>query len=56
VRRLRYYLRNPRQLGWATRNRLMGYRFGPVRRFRCCDHTTPYHYRWCSRTENVEEP
>jgi len=24
-----------------------GYKFGPVQRFRCCDHTTPYHYPTC---------
>ena len=32
---------------WSLRNWVKGYKFGPVQRFRCCDHTTPYHYAWC---------
>lgn len=27
---------------WSLQNWLRGYRFGPVQRFRCCGHTTPY--------------
>jgi hypothetical protein len=32
---------------WSLQNWLKGYKFGWVQRYRCCDHTTPYHYRTC---------
>lgn len=38
-----------RKLYWSAGNRLHGYKFGPVRRFRCCEHTTPYHAAQCRR-------
>jgi hypothetical protein len=47
LRRIRFMLRHPKYLWWATQNRIRGYRFGYVRRHRCCDHTTPSHYRIC---------
>jgi hypothetical protein len=31
----------------SAQNWLRGYRFGPVQRFRCCGHTTPYHSTSC---------
>ena len=34
---------------WSARNWLKGYKFGPVQRHRCCDHTTPYHYPGCPK-------
>lgn len=34
---------------WSLRNWIKGYKFGPVQRFRCCDHTTPYHYPSCAQ-------
>jgi hypothetical protein len=37
-----------RHRGWAVQNWLQGYKLGAVSRFRCCDHTTPTHYRWCA--------
>lgn len=50
VNRTRRWLRRPlRQKWWAVENWLHGYKFGPIRRHRCCDHTTPSHYAWCSR-------
>ena len=36
-----------RRRWWSLRNRVRGYKYGPIQRFRCCDHTTPYHYRGC---------
>lgn len=35
---------------WSLLNWLGGYKFGAVQRFRCCDHTTPYHYAECERS------
>jgi hypothetical protein len=32
---------------WSLRNWLSGYKFDPIQRFRCCDHTISYHYRGC---------
>lgn len=29
--------------------RWKGYKFGPIKRCRKCDHTTPYHYEWCRK-------
>lgn len=45
-------LRLLRRLSWpmkrlAVVNWWHGYRFGPVRRCRFCDRTTPYHYPTC---------
>lgn len=37
---------------WSLLNWLQGYKFGPVRRHRCCDHTTPGHYGWCGEQES----
>lgn len=34
---------------WSLSNWLKGYQFRPIQRFRCCNHTTPYHYRWCQQ-------
>ena len=51
ARRARQYARHPRWLGWAIRNRWHGYKFGPIRRHRCCDHTTPAHYVDCANHE-----
>lgn len=34
---------------WSLQNRLRGYRFGPVQRYRCCGHTTPFHYAECEQ-------
>lgn len=34
---------------WALQNWITGYKHGPVRRCRECDHTTPFHYGWCSQ-------
>jgi len=39
---------------WSVTNWFKGYKYGPVRRFRCCDHTTPYHYAGCSHFEVPE--
>jgi len=39
---------------WSVQNRIKGYKFGPIQRFRCCDHTTPFHYAWCPRGDNRE--
>lgn len=33
---------------WSLVNWLQGYKFGPVQRHRCCDHTTPSHYATCA--------
>lgn len=33
---------------WSLRNWRQGYKYGPVQRFRCCDHTTSFHYPTCS--------
>lgn len=38
---------------WSARNWLRGYRFAPVQRFRCCDHTTPHHYPSCELGEKA---
>jgi hypothetical protein len=38
---------------WSLQNWFKGYKFGPVQRFRCCDHTTPFHYQSC---ENKRTP
>lgn len=40
---------------WAFTNWLKGYKFSPVGRFRCCDHTTPYHYQWCAASRREEQ-
>ena len=32
---------------WSLQNWRKGFKFGPVQRFRCCDHTTPVHYPTC---------
>lgn len=32
---------------WSVQNWCKGFKFGPVQRFRCCDHTTPVHSRSC---------
>lgn len=48
-RRLPSWWRRPRYLGWAARNAWHGYQFRPVRRHRCCGHTTPPHSAGCPR-------
>lgn len=37
---------------WSADNWRQGYKFGAVQRFRCCDHTTPFHSEGCG---NVTE-
>ena len=38
---------------WSLRNWMKGYKFGPVQRFRCCGHTTPYaHGRNCVASDD----
>lgn len=32
---------------WSLENRCKGFKYGPIQRHRCCDHTTPSHYAWC---------
>lgn len=32
---------------WSWQNWRKGYMFRPIQRFRCCEHTTPFHYEWC---------
>lgn len=46
-RRWRVGLVRLRFMRWSIENWRRGYKFGPVQRFRCCDHTTPYHYANC---------
>lgn len=46
----RRWMRKPRLLWYGIANWLHGYKFGPVRRHRCCQHTTPSHYAVCRRT------
>jgi hypothetical protein len=41
------YARRPKFLGWAMRNRWHGLIFDPTGRYRCCGHTTPFHYAAC---------
>lgn len=36
---------------WSFLNWRKGYQFRPIQRFRCCEHTTPYHYRWCDHSD-----
>lgn len=36
---------------WSVRNWCKGYKYGPVQRFRCCGHTTPFHYQACPAGE-----
>jgi hypothetical protein len=50
---VRWRLWRIRRFGWSIRNWCKGYKFGAIRRFRCCDHTTPAHYQWC---KNRVEP
>jgi hypothetical protein len=38
---------------WSLENWRKGYKFGPVQRFRCCDHTTPHHYPSCWATHSA---
>ena len=38
---------------WALTNWFKGYKFGAVQRFRCCDHTTPFHYADCGNSFTV---
>lgn len=33
---------------WSIDNWVKGYQFRPVKRFRCCSHTWPYHARGCA--------
>ena len=40
---------------WSVQNWLKGYKFGPIQRFRCCDHTTPVHYRNCLTQATPED-
>lgn len=41
---------------WSLTNWLKGYKFGPVQRFRCCDHTTPFHYNGCESGTGESAP
>ena len=36
---------------WSLQNWHKGYKFSAVQRFRCCDHTTPYHYKDCTNPD-----
>ena len=51
LRRARFMLRHPRFLWWAITNRAEGLKFDYIGRFRCCDHTTPFHYPTCPNRE-----
>lgn len=43
----RLYAKHVKLRLWSIQNWRKGYKYGPVQRFRCCDHTTPFHYRDC---------
>ncbi len=47
--RMTRLIRHPKFLAWSIENRWKGYKFGPIKRCRTCDHTTPYHYDGCKR-------
>jgi hypothetical protein len=36
-----------RRTRWSWQNWRRGLKFDQIGRYRCCDHTTPYHYSWC---------
>jgi hypothetical protein len=36
-----------RHFVWSAQNYIEGYAWGPVQRWRCCGHTTPYHSPGC---------
>lgn len=44
----RWYGNKVRRRWWSFVNWSKGYRWSAIRRHRCCDHTTPSHYTWCS--------
>jgi hypothetical protein len=48
---VRYRCARIRHKRWAFQNWRNGYKFNAIRRFRCCDHTTPYHYQWCDKRD-----
>lgn len=52
LRRLRFMLRHPRFMWWATDNWLHGRQFDYMARCRWCDHTTPHHYSTCRETSS----
>lgn len=41
------YGRKVRRRWWSFVNWTRGLKFDAVGRYRCCDHTTPFHYQWC---------
>ena len=47
-KRARLSLHKAKWKVWSWQNWRKGYKFGPIQRFRCCDHTTPFHYGWCA--------
>lgn len=47
----RWYGNKVRRSWWSFLNWLKGYKFAAVQRYRCCDHTTPSHSRWCPKAQ-----
>lgn len=45
----RLYGNKVRPRWWSLLNWLKGYKFGPIQRHRCCDHTTPSHGWSCPK-------
>lgn len=46
-KQIRYRLARIKHRRWAWENWRKGFKFGPVQRWRCCDHTTPHHGQEC---------
>ena len=54
--RLRWWwMRKVKYRLWSAQNWLKGYKFGPIQRHRCCQHTTPSHYEWCEARYRLED-
>ena len=53
---VRYRLAKLRWKWWSVQNWRKGYKFGPIQRFRCCDHTTPVHYQACPHRPALTGP
>lgn len=45
----RWHGNKVRRRWWSFLNWIKGYKWCAVQRFRCCDHTTPYHSAWCTK-------
>jgi len=41
------YGKKVRPRWWAVVNWMRGYKLNAFQRYRCCDHTTPFHYPSC---------